>query len=64
MFLEYVAEAAAGVRTCWVAEEQGTLAGYVTVRWPAAGGAETIEIQDLNVLPPFRRRGIGRVVFG
>ena len=32
-------------------------AGYVTVRWPAAGGLP--EIQDLNVLPPFRRRGIG-----
>lgn len=59
MFLQYVAEAAAGVRTCWVAEEQGSVAGYVTVRWPPAGGADGAEIQDLNVLPPFRRRGIG-----
>jgi GNAT superfamily N-acetyltransferase len=59
MFLQYVADAAGGARTCWVAEEEGTLAGYVTVRWPPAGGADEAEIQDLNVLPTFRRRGIG-----
>ena len=58
MFLQYVAEAAAGARTCWVAEEQSTLAGYVTVRWPPAGSADQVEIQDLNVLPGFRRRGV------
>ena len=59
MFLQYVADADAGTRTCWVAEERGGLAGYVTVRWPAAGSGDAAEIQDLNVLPPFRRRGIG-----
>jgi len=42
-----------------VAEEDGALAGYVTVRWPGVGTADLAEIQDLNVLPRFRGRGIG-----
>jgi ribosomal protein S18 acetylase RimI-like enzyme len=58
-FLRYAAEEEAGARSCWVAEEAGALAGYVTVRWPPPGRTGLAEIQDLNVLPSFRRRGIG-----
>ena len=58
-FLRYAAEEEAGARSCWVAEELGNLAGYVTVRWPSPGAPEPAEIQDLNVLPSFRNRGIG-----
>ena len=58
-FLRYVAEEEAGARSCWVAEEFGDLAGYVTVRWPAPGITEPAAIEDLNVLPSFRNRGVG-----
>ena len=40
--------------------------GYVTVKWrsdyPAFAECEIPEIQDFNVLPPFRRRGIGTLL--
>jgi GNAT superfamily N-acetyltransferase len=59
----YLAEQAAGTRTCYVAALGNQFAGYVTVNWKSAysGFAEKNipEIQDLNVLPEFRRRGIG-----
>jgi GNAT superfamily N-acetyltransferase len=46
-----------------VARLDGTFAGYVTVLWrseyPPFAVAEMPEIADLNVLAPYRRRGIG-----
>jgi GNAT superfamily N-acetyltransferase len=46
----------------WVATVGGEMAGYVTLRWdsnhPGIAGGGVPEIQDLNVLPQFRRRGI------
>jgi len=59
----YLDEAARGVRTTIVARWNGMFAGYVTVRWtpdyPPFREAGIPEVQDLNVLPAFRRRGIG-----
>ena len=58
-FLRYVADEEAGLRSCWVAEELGGVAGFVTVLWPLPCATGPAEIQDLNVLPSFRNRGIG-----
>jgi GNAT superfamily N-acetyltransferase len=62
LFVRYASEADAGSRTCWVATVNGEMAGYVTLRWdpdyPGIAGRGIPEIQDLNVLPRFRRRGI------
>lgn len=61
-YARYVAEQREGVRDCWVATVDGGFAGYVTLNWipsyPGLGGTGIPEIQDLNVLPNFRRRGI------
>lgn len=61
-FIRYVAEADSGTRTNWVATVDREMAGYVTLRWdpdyPGIAGLGIPEIQDLNVLPQFRRRGI------
>ncbi len=58
----YVAEELAGTRTCLVADVYGQFAGYVTVNWaptyPGFVDLRIPEIQDLNVLPAFRRRGV------
>ena len=52
----------AGSRLCLVAIFDGEFAGYVTVNWhsayPAFADRKIPEIQDLNVLPKFRRKGI------
>jgi GNAT superfamily N-acetyltransferase len=61
-FERYVRQQNDGRRDVFVAFMAGTFAGYVTVNWdpwyePLAA-AEIPEIQDLNVLPAFRRRGI------
>jgi GNAT superfamily N-acetyltransferase len=57
----YLAEQAAGVRSVLVATVDGEYAGYVTVRWesPYEPFNGMPEIQDFNVLPAYRRRGIG-----
>lgn len=61
-FQRYLDEEAAGSRTCLVATINGQFAGYVTVNWrptyPGFSDLKIPEIQDLNVLPEFRRRGI------
>jgi GNAT superfamily N-acetyltransferase len=59
----YLAEQEADRRRIWVAHVEDEFAGYVTLVWQpdyAPFRAEGIpEIQDFNVLPAFRRRGIG-----
>ncbi len=58
----YLADQRAGVRSVLVATIQDVYAGYVTVWWgePRYEPFEGIpEIQDFNVLPKYRRRGIG-----
>ena len=59
----YLEEQVVGTRAVLVARSDDAFAGYVTVLWEsdhrdfATGGIP--EIQDLNVLPPYRRRGVG-----
>ena len=59
----YLAEQDAGIRTCLVARSETSIVGYVTINWRpeyAPFRDEKIpEIQDFNVLPAWRRRGIG-----
>jgi len=61
-YRNYLHEQAAGTRRCFVAVVDGRFAGYVTVNWqPTYTGFADLnipEIQDLNVLATFRRRGI------
>lgn len=61
-FLDYVAEREVGIREAWVATWDGALAGMVTLHYnPLYGGIAgrgIPEIQDLMVLPAYRRRGI------
>jgi GNAT superfamily N-acetyltransferase len=62
-YRRYLEEQQAGTRTCFIAELDCEFAGYVTLNWSPSyrNFAERAipEIQDLNVLPQFRRRGIG-----
>lgn len=61
-FWRYLAEEAAGVRICLVATVDSRFAAYVTVNlqpsYPGFVDMKIPEIQDLNVLPAFRRKGI------
>lgn len=61
-YVRYVDEQSNGARDCWVATVEGRFGGYVTLVWnpsyPGLAGRGIPEIQDLNVLPEFRRRGI------
>jgi GNAT superfamily N-acetyltransferase len=58
----YFHEQVVGTRTCFVATFDGQFAGYVTVNWqPTYTGFADLnipEIQDLNVLTTYRRRGV------
>lgn len=59
----YLAEQEQGARTVFVAYFDQVFSGYLTINWQSGYPpfrAENIpEIQDFNVLPHFRRRGIG-----
>lgn len=61
-YRRYLEEQAAGLRVCMVAFAGGQFAGYVTLNWlpayPPFAEAGIPEIQDLNVLPEFRRQGV------
>ena len=58
-YRRYLEEQAGGRRVCRVAFSDGRFAGYVTLNWqptyPPFAEAGIPEIQDLNVLPEFRR---------
>ncbi|MGW1347161.1 GNAT family N-acetyltransferase [Kribbella sp. NPDC002412] len=58
---KYLAEQRAGLRNVLVATVDEEYAGYVTIWWesPYQPFDGIPEIQDFNVLPKFRRRGIG-----
>jgi GNAT superfamily N-acetyltransferase len=61
-YVEYLAEQERGIRKCWVALLEDEFSGYVTLHfdplYPGIAGKGIPEIQDLNVLPQYRRRGI------
>ena len=61
-YQRYLHEQMAGGRTCFVATLEGQFAGYVTVNWqptyPGFADLSIPEIQDLNVLTAYRRKGV------
>ena len=61
-YRRYFHEQMAGTRTSFVGIIEGQFAGYVTVNWrPTYAGFADLnipEIQDLNVLTKYRRKGI------
>ena len=61
-YRRYLHQQVAGTRTCFVATIDGQFVGYVTVNWrPTYAGFADLnipEIQDLNVLTTYRRKGI------
>jgi GNAT superfamily N-acetyltransferase len=63
LYERYFLEQSAGDRVVFVAFVDSEFAGYVTVIWkstyPPFADAGVSEINDFNVLPSFRRRGIG-----
>lgn len=63
LFETYLDEMSEGRRLVWVALSSVKFAGYVTLNWhssyPPFQRTNVPEIADLNVLPSFRRRGIG-----
>ena len=65
-FEKYLTEQQVGERVVWVAYEADQLAGYITLKWqsqyPSFNTQNIPEIMDLNVLPPFRSKGIGQAL--
>jgi GNAT superfamily N-acetyltransferase len=59
----YLAEQESRLRNVYVASSQEQFAGYLTVAWKSSyepfRTANIPEITDFNVLPKFRRQGIG-----
>lgn len=66
LFERYLAEEKNGLRKCWIAKHNGDFAGYITLVYKSNYKhfvANNIpEIVDLNVLPNFRRQGIGQIL--
>ena len=62
-YARYLAEQTSGQRTVIVTSVDTTFAGYITINWlsdyPPFRTENIPEIQDFNVLPPFRRQGLG-----
>lgn len=66
LFEEYLKEQDAGERLVWVAHFNGEFAGYVTLKWCSQYQSfqeQSIpEIVDLNVLPAYRKIGVGSLL--
>lgn len=63
LYQRYLGEQAAGQRLVWVAQRDGSPIGYVCVLWRSDyapfRNAHIPEIVDFNVLPAYRRQGVG-----
>ena len=66
LFEGYLKEQEAGERIVWVAQFKDEFAGYVTLKWqsqyPLFKDQSITEIMDLNVLPAYRKMGIGSLL--
>ncbi|GGB46065.1 N-acetyltransferase [Flexivirga endophytica] len=62
-FRGYLDDQRHGARACYIADVGGAVAGYCTLLWKSTyqpfNAAGIPEIADLNVLPPYRQRGVG-----
>ncbi len=63
IYEQYFQEQRGGQRHIWIARQNNTVLGYVTLKWqsdyPLFKMHNIPEINDLNVLPVFRKQGIG-----
>lgn len=66
LFEEYLKEQEAGERFVWVAHVYDQFAGYITLKWqsgyPSFKAENIPEIMDLNVLPHYRKMGVGSLL--
>jgi len=66
LFEGYLKEQEAEERIVWVAHFKGEFAGYVTLKWqsgyPSFKAENIPEIMDLNVLPHYRKMGVGSLL--
>jgi GNAT superfamily N-acetyltransferase len=66
LFERYLKEQEAGERIVWVAHVKDEFAGYITLKWQSGYSSfkkqNIPEIMDLNVLPSFRKMGIGSLL--
>lgn len=66
LFERYLKEQDLGDRLVWVAHVKDEFAGYITLKWqsgyPSFKEQNIPEIMDLNVLPSFRKMGIGSLL--
>lgn len=66
VFEQYYQEQLIGERIVWVVFSNNELAGYVTLCWhskyPEFANRSIPEIMDLNVLPSYRKIGIGSML--
>lgn len=66
LFEGYLKEQEVGERIVWVAHFKGEFAGYVTLKWqsgyPSFKAENIPEIMDLNVLPHYRKMGVGSLL--
>jgi GNAT superfamily N-acetyltransferase len=68
LFEKYLEEQENNMRSVWVAFDRKDFIGYVTLKWQSDylffKTQNIPEINDLNVLPQFRRQGIGTHLLG
>ena len=66
LFETYYQEQLKCERLIWIAHVDDQFAGYVTLKWKSHykpfANASIPEIMDLNVLPPFRKAGVGSML--
>jgi GNAT superfamily N-acetyltransferase len=66
LFEGYLQEGEVGKRLVWVVHMNNQFAGYVTLKWqseyPSFKEQNIPEIIDLNVLPSFRKCGVGSML--
>lgn len=66
LFARYLKEQEAAERLVWVAYVKDEFAGYVTLMWqslyPSFKEQSIPEIMDLNVLPVYRKMGVGSLL--
>ncbi|MFN7038499.1 MAG: GNAT family N-acetyltransferase [Alphaproteobacteria bacterium] len=66
LFEQYLQEAGADERIIWLAYIDNKFAGYNTLKWesqyPSFKNQNIPEIMDLNILPEYRKLGIGSML--
>lgn len=66
LFEGYLKEQEAGEQIVWMAHVHEQFAGYITLKWqsqyPSFKAQRIPEIMDLNVLPHYRKMGIGSLL--